>query len=250
MNREVKVHLLPVLFEPQDVRDGIAVIIDVLRASTTIVHALANGASCVIPCGEVDEAMGIAQTFPPGTALLGGEREGVLIDGFQLDNNPFAYSPEVVRGKTIVFTTSNGTRALLRAIQANRILIGSFVNLQAIVNVLAADSRPVHLVCAGTKGKITVEDCLCAGAIVDGLLTATSSSELEWTDDQLRLALDLYRRESVTPETFRQAMRSGYGGRNCVRLGYDEQIDRAGTTDLFHVVPEYNSGSKSITLLQ
>ncbi len=250
MNREVKVHLLPVLFEPQDVRGGIAVIIDVLRASTTIVHALANGARCVVPCGEVEDARGIAAKHPTGTALLGGEREGVLIDGFHLDNNPFAYSAEVVRDKTIVFTTSNGTRALLRAAQASRVLIGSFVNLQAIVNVLAVDSRPIHLVCAGTKGKITVEDCLCAGAIVDGLLTATGCSESKWTDDQLRLALDLYRRESMTPEKFRQAMRSGYGGRNCVRLGYDEQIERAGTTDLFEMVPEYNVGSNLITLLR
>ena len=250
MNREVKVHLLPVLFEPHDVRGGIAVIIDVLRASTTIVHALANGALSVIPCGEVDEACGIAAKHPTGTALLGGEREGVLIDGFQLDNNPFAYSADVVRDKTIVFTTSNGTRALLRAAAASRVLIGAFVNLQAVVNVLAADSRPVHLVCAGTKGKITVEDCLCAGAIVDGLLAATGCSESEWTDDQLRLALDLYHCESSTPESFRRAMRSGSGGRNCVRLGYDEQIERAGTTDLFDIVPEYNVGSNSITLLR
>lgn len=247
MSREVKVHLLPVLFEPQELQGGIAVILDVLRASTTIVHALANGARCVVPCGEVEDSARIVESLPHGTALRGGEREGVLIEGFDLDNNPFAYSTEVVRGKTIVFTTSNGTRALLRSAQADRVIIGSFVNLQAIVDVLASDSRPVHLVCAGTKGKITVEDCLCAGAIVDRLLKATGTDESTWTDDQLRLALDLYRQESTTPETFRQAMRSGYGGRNCRRLGFETQIDRAGTMDLFAIVPEYDTTRNAIT---
>ena len=246
MIREVKVHLLPVLFEPEDVRGGIAVIIDVLRASTTITHALANGASRVIPCCEVDEALQIARSHPADSVLLGGEREGLLIDGFDLDNNPFAYSASVVGGKTIVFTTSNGTRALQRAAGAERVLIGSFVNLMGVVAVLAADSRPIHLVCAGTKGKITVEDSLCAGAIVDRLLQSTGTPDADWTDDQLRLALDIYRRESVTAETFRTAMRSGYGGRNCLRLGFEDQIERAGTCDLFDIVPEYNATTKSI----
>jgi len=248
MNRVVKVHLLPALFEPDEVAGGIAVIIDVLRASTTITHALANGAREVIPCGEIDEALSVARGNPPGSVLLGGERDGLLIDGFDLDNNPFAYSADVVRGRKIAFTTSNGTRALLRAARADRVLIGSFVNLQAVVNVLAEESRPVHFVCAGTKGKITVEDSLCAGAMVEQLLAATMAVESDWTDDQLRLALDLYRRESVTEATFRQAMRSGFGGRNCLRLGFAEQIDRAGTWDLFDLVPEYNAATKSIGL--
>lgn len=246
MTRDVKVHLLPTLFEPEEVRGGIAVILDILRASTTITHALANGAKAVIPVGEVDEARRIAADFPKGSVLLGGEREGVLIEGFDLDNNPFAYSREVVAGRTIVFTTSNGTRALLRAAPADRVLIGSFVNLQAVVNVLVGDPRPVHLVCAGTKGKITIEDSLCAGAIVDRLLTATGESEANWTDDQLRLALDVYRRESRDAETFRRAMRSGYGGRNCMRLGFENQIERAATHDLFDLVPEYDNDSRTI----
>lgn len=248
MNREVKVHLLPVLFQPEDVRGGIAVIIDVLRASTTITHALFNGAKKVVPCGEVTEAQQLARQALPERILLGGEREGLLIEGFDLDNNPFAYSTDVVQGRTIAFTTTNGTRALLRSAQADRVLIGAFVNLHAVVNVLAADPRPVHLVCAGTKGKICVEDALCAGAIVDRLLAVTGADESQWTDDQLRLALDLYRTESTTVERFRQAMQSGYGGRNCMRLGFEDQIERAATCDLFSIVPEYNAATNSITI--
>lgn len=120
MPRPLHVHLLPKLFEPEELRGGIAVILDILRASTTIVHALANGARGVMPTDEVDEAFQIRDQLPPGSALLGGEREGVLIPGFDCDNNPFAYPPDVVRGKTIVFTTTNGTRALKRASLAAR----------------------------------------------------------------------------------------------------------------------------------
>src|SRR5690349_17308087 len=129
MPRSLQVHLLPKLFEPDELRGSIAVILDILRASTTIIHALAHGAECVIPTEEIDEALRIKSSLPAGTVLLGGERDGLLIPGFDLDNNPFAYPKETVAGKTLVFTTTNGTRALKRALQADRILIGAFVNL-------------------------------------------------------------------------------------------------------------------------
>jgi 2-phosphosulfolactate phosphatase len=241
MVRDVRVHLLPALFEPEDVRGGIAVVLDILRASTTIVHALAHGASCVIPTVNVDDARSIANGLMPvaDRVLLGGEREGLLIPGFHLDNNPFAYTADVVRGKTVVFTTTNGTAALHRAAQTDRVLIGAFVNLQAVVAVLVQDDRPVHLVCAGTKGKITTEDCLCAGAIVDRLAQALQVDALSWTDDQLQLAWRLYVSVKDDPAAFRETLRNSYGGRNCRRLGFDTQIDCAGTLDLFDVVPEY-----------
>ena len=256
MNREVKVHLLPVLFEPEDVRGGIAVIIDVLRASTTIVHALAHGAKAVIPTGKVDEARRIAADFLKGSVLLGGERDGLLIDGFDLDNNPFAYSPEVVADKTIVFTTSNGTKALLRASQADRILIGSFVNLQAVVYELLADERPIHLVCAGTCGTVTLEDVLCAGAICTVIAESIDDCNLkalDCTDDQTQLALDHYRyrvsRTGVSAnEAILEAVRLGYGGRSCIKLGFDDQIKRAAHVDLFDIVPEYDKSTRTITI--
>ncbi len=241
MVRDIRVHLLPALFEPEEVRGGIAVILDILRASTTIVHALANGAKCVVPTLTVDDAVTIAATYPNRAEyLLGGEREGVLIDGFDYDNNPFAYTREVVQDRTVIFTTTNGTKALLRAAEADRVLIGSFVNLQAVVDVLAEDNRPIHLVCAGTKGKITVEDTLCAGAIIDRLFQEFGWRDDHLPDDQAQLALAKYLHASTSDEDFRRAMRNSYGGRNCRRLGFDTQIDRAATMDLFDLVPEYD----------
>ncbi|MBI1348104.1 2-phosphosulfolactate phosphatase [bacterium] len=248
MSREVRVHLLPVLFEPEEVRGGIAVILDILRASTTITHALAHGAKCVIPTLDVEASHQLKSEYSPGTAITGGEREGLLIPGFDYDNNPFAYTADVVKNKTIIFTTTNGTKALHRASQADRVLIGSFVNLSAVVSVLVQNLRPVHLVCAGTKGKITVEDALCAGAIAQELATASKISTEDWTDDQLQLAVRLYRDAISTPDGFLAAMRNSFGGRNCRRLGFDDQLERAATRDLFSIVPEYHADTGQITL--
>lgn len=257
MTREVKVHLLPILFDPEEVRGGIAVILDVLRASTTIVHALASGAKAVHPVGEVDAALSLAETFPAGSALLGGERKGMLIDGFDLDNNPFAYHPDVVTGKSIVFTTSNGTRALLRAALADRIIIGSFVNMQAVVNELVADTRPIHLVCAGTMGRVSLEDVLCAGGICHRLQLWSdqygAGDDFDCDDDSTQLALDHYWFRASLPEdndpaNIIEAISQSRGGRNCLRLGFKDQIDRAANYDLFDFVPEYDGDSKSLII--
>ena len=248
MPRDLKVHLLPQLFEPDELRGGVAVILDILRASTTMVHALANGAESVIPTEEIDEALSEKARCGESSVLLGGERAGVLIPQFDLDNNPFAYSAETVRGKTIIFTTSNGTRALRHSLAADRILIGAFVNLSAVVDVLLADTRPIHLVCAGTMGQITQEDALCAGAIVDGVLAGWNRRDSDLPDDQAQLALHRYLAAVETDHGLLEAMRNSFGGRNCRRLGFDDQIARAATVDLFHVVPEYAATTRKITI--
>src|SRR5579872_6883168 len=156
MPRAIFVHLLPSLFEPCDLRGGIAVVIDVLRATSTIVHALAAGATCVVPCGEIEEARRLAAQATPGEVLLAGERDGLRISGFDLGNSPSEYTPARVRGKTIAFTTTNGTRALIRAQEARRLFTGSFSKLTSVVKLAAAETGPVHLVCAGTQGKVTL----------------------------------------------------------------------------------------------
>src|SRR5262249_2496210 len=165
MSRLISVHLLPALFEPADLRGGVAVVIDLLRATSTIVHALAADATSIIPCGEVDEARRLAAQPPAGPVLLGADRAGCKIPALDLGKSPAEYSRDVVAGKTLMFTTTNGTRALIRAKEARRVLIGALVNLGAVVDLLAEESGSVHLLCAGTEGRITLEDVLCAGGI-------------------------------------------------------------------------------------
>ncbi len=112
---DVQVHLLPCLAPPGRLKGGVAVVIDVLRASTTIIHALAAGCTCVRPCLEIEEARALAGSMRAGRVLLGGERDGAALAGFDFGNSPREYTPQVCKGKTLVLTTSNGTRALLRA---------------------------------------------------------------------------------------------------------------------------------------
>jgi 2-phosphosulfolactate phosphatase len=236
MTRAVRIHLLPAQFEPAELVGGVAVVIDVLRASTTIAVALANGAACVIPCADVDTARRLAAREVAGQALLGGERGGVRIDGFDLDNSPASYFPPRVAGKTIVFTTTNGTAALVRAREAARLLIGSLVNRRAIVDALRNDGRSVHLVCAGTDGRVTSEDELGAGAIAAALADVC---EIDPPDSLLQLAIDRWQAESRSPARLEEALRHSGGGQNLVAMGFDADIRRAAEVDSIAVVPEY-----------
>ncbi len=245
MPSPVHVHLLPKLFEPETLRGGIAVVIDILRATTTIVHALDAQAPCVIPCSEVEIARAVAAELPPGTALLGGERHGEQIAGFDLGNSPLKYVPEVMAGKTLVFTTTNGTRALDRCRLADRVVIGAFVNRQAIINTLVADGRPVHLVCAGTDGYITAEDVLFAGSIAQAVREQRADQSIP--DDETQLALALWQSARHDQTQIRQILRDSRGGLNLLELGFDHDIDRAATCDMFDLVPEYDLSTNAIT---
>lgn len=165
----VSVYLLPSQIPPGALREGVAVVVDVLRATTTMVHALAAGCLAVVPCLEIEDARRIAASLPPGSALLAGERQGLPIEGFDLSNSPADFTAETCAGKTLVFTTTNGTRALLACQEAERVVVASFVNLSATARLLRNDGRPVHIVCAGTDGLVSFEDSLLAGALSEEL---------------------------------------------------------------------------------
>lgn len=223
---------------------GIAVVIDILRASTTIVHALAAGAERVIPCGEVETARELAGRFANGTALLGGERHGERIAGFDLDNSPLNYTADRLGGKTLIFTTTNGTRALERCQSADRILIGAFVNRNAIVKALRDDGRPIHLVCAGTDGYVTSEDVLFAGSVAHAVRVLRETQRLP--DDETQLALALWQAAHEDCGQIRQILRDSRGGLNLLELGFEADIDRSATCDLFEIVPEFDLVTQEI----
>jgi 2-phosphosulfolactate phosphatase len=236
MKRSIRVHLLPALFEPAELANGVAVVIDVLRATTTIIHALAAGAERVIPCGEIDEARQVASGLPVGTAFLGGERGGIRIPGFDLGNSPTEYDRATVAGKTIVFTTTNGTRAMLRARAARRVVVAAFANLNAVVRWLAAETGAIHIVCAGTDGAITLEDVLCAGGIIQGLSRAVT--DLDLSDDSTALALNLSETRASHYDPFLAVLRAGRGGRNLIENGLENDIVVAARWDVADLVPE------------
>jgi 2-phosphosulfolactate phosphatase len=240
----VRIYPLPANIEPGDLAGGVAVVIDVLRASTTIIVALANGVARVIPCGLVDTARSLAAEDETGNTLTGGERGGVKIEGFDLDNSPASYTRERVAGRSIAFTTTNGTAALLRTQEAARVLIGALVNRQAIVDALRAEGRPIHLVCAGTDGCVTSEDLLGAGAIAADL---ASLGNLEFADYATEKAAG-YWTDNVRPAQRIRELRESSGGCNLVELGFDQDIVRAAELDSIAVVPEYSPLTRAITI--
>jgi len=254
MSRTVRIHLSPALFEPEELSGGIAVVIDILRASTTIVHALGNRAERVIPLASVDDTFAMrdellndlqAGQHPP---LLGGERGGVRIPGFDLTNCPFDYSTEVVTGRTILFTTTNGTAALHHSRQAKQIIIGAFTNLSAVVEFLASDDdgKTIHLVCAGTNGQQTGEDILFAGCLRRQLAERMDVRD-DLTDIGTRLA-DGYA-ECVGTEfaAIHHELLTSIGGENLTRLGYSADIEQAARVDLFDIVPRFNAMTAALT---
>ena len=253
MEETLNVYGLPSVVSPEEMAGGTAVVIDVLRASTTIVHALEAGAVQVVPCQEIEDAHRAAAEFPESEVVLGGEREGLRIDGFDLGNSPTEYTPERVAGKTVIFTTTNGTRAMSRCGRANRVLVGAFVNARAIFEQLVG-IRQIHLLCAGTRGQFGRDDILLAGLLVDRLQRAGGidyqpnvqalAARENWTSSfTIPHALGA---EPMAPEILAKELRKSPAGRNVAAIGREEDILTASRIDRFNIVPELDTRSSRI----
>lgn len=165
--------------------DAIVVIIDVFRATSAIVTAFYNGVNKMIPVSTVQEA----KEYQANGFMAAAERDGEMIEGFELGNSPFGYMNNKVKGKTIAITTTNGTQAIEASRKASKIIIGSFLNLNVICDYLMTQKKDIILLCAGWKNKFNLEDTLFAGAIVEKLMTA---SEFEIDCDSALASRHLY----------------------------------------------------------
>lgn len=233
----LSVYFLPSQVSPAELAGRTVVVIDILRATTTIVQALWSGARDVIPCREIDEARKIAQDLR-GDAVLGGERGGRPIPDFELGNSPAEYTHQSVGGKTVVMTTTNGTRAIQACRGGTRVLLGAFVNYSALLAELA-NSPDVALVCAGTDRHITSEDVLFAGAVVSGL--RAKRVELVDTNDEAELAAAAWQTavgDLSRATQLRSALEASRGGRNLLALGYAGDILAATQVDSSPILAE------------
>lgn len=181
MNRKIHITLNACDIREEELRGKIAVVIDVLRATTVIITALYNGAKWVKTVATIDEALSLRSTG----VMLGGERQALPVPGFDFSNSPLEYSAAAVKDKGIVLTTSNGTLALSKCGSAAETLVGAFINLRALTDYLIAQALPVELICAGTNGEFSLDDFLCAGSICS---TLVESGGFEF-DDLGRLAV-------------------------------------------------------------
>ncbi|WNJ21126.1 2-phosphosulfolactate phosphatase [Pontibacter sp. G13] len=169
MNTKKFVHvcLTPALIDQFDVSEAIVVVIDILRATTTMCVAFDNGADHMVPVEHIDEC----ESYKSRGYLTAGERSGVQIEGFDFGNSPFSYTPEAVQGKKISITTTNGTRAIKAAQSrgAKEIVVGSFCNISLLTEWLIEQNEHVCLVCAGWRDNVTLEDTIFAGALAKKL---------------------------------------------------------------------------------
>ena len=188
-------------FQEEDVRGKTVVIIDVLRASSSMIQALHNGANKVIPVEDLAAAGRIAQTMEAGDFLLCGEKDGIKIEGYHLGNSPLEYTEERVKGKTLIFNTTNGTKAIKKAALAKQIYIGTFLNMSSIVRMIQQCSDQVVLICSGWRGKQSLEDTLCAGTILDAL---GASNQPQILKDGAKIAFALFQQygDSVVDTIF------------------------------------------------
>jgi 2-phosphosulfolactate phosphatase len=234
-------HLLPAHTPASSFDGGAVVIIDILRASTTITHALAAGASCIQLCRTPEEAIDAARAMPASSRVVGGERGGLPPPGFDLGNSPATYDVPRVAGRTVFFTTTNGTAAALHASRAARRCFGCFANLSATLQWALAGTTPTHLLCAGTDGRLSLDDVLFAGAIADRLLAAgvtpadadmTTLCLAPWHDAQ-RVGLH-------------ETLRATRGGRGLEALGLGADIELASRIDTSRVVGECLPGTTRV----
>lgn len=209
-------------------------VIDVFRATSVIVEALHNKAASIVPVVTVEDALQMCGKFAPGSVLLGGERNTVKIEGFDLDNSPRAYEEGVVAGKTIIFTTTNGTRALYNARGAAAIMVSSFLNFSAVCRELAHDGRDVVVICAGRSDTFTAEDGLCAGAMVGTLA-------LQYGFEMTDIAEVMQNMYATAADDLRGRLSSTTHYRDISARGYDEDIKFCLQRDIYDIVPVYTS---------
>ncbi len=225
----------PALLNLYDVSSSIIVIIDVLRATSTIAAALHNGAKSIIPVDSVTECIRLGKQMEVITA---GERDGKIADGLEYGNSPFTYPPEFIKGKTLVLTTTNGTKLLHIALAENAkaIITGSFPNLSAVCNYLTAQKENVILACAAWKGRINLEDTLFAGAVINRI-----KDNFSINCDASKMAETLYNEAKDDLYEFMKNKNASHYHR-LINFGLEKDIRYCLTIDVDNVLPMYEDG--------
>jgi 2-phosphosulfolactate phosphatase len=227
--------LSPALLSLYDITSSVVVIIDVLRATSTIATVLYNGAKEIIPVDSVNECIRIGRQIE---AITAGERDGKVAEGLQYGNSPFEYPESFIGGKTLVLTTTNGTKLLHMALNngAHEIITGSFANLDAVCNHLVQKNKPVLLACAAWKDRVNIEDTLFAGAVINKI-----KEHFSINCDASQMALGLYKEaEEDLYEFMKRKEASHY--KRLTSFGLEKDIRHCLTSNTANVLPLYTEG--------
>jgi 2-phosphosulfolactate phosphatase len=233
----VDVVWVPAELERLDIAEWSVAVIDVIRATTSILTALESGADRVIPAATDEEARRAYEELPAGTGLLCGERRGVKIEGYDLGNSPLEYADPSVSGKTLIYRTTNGTPAMRRAMAGRRLRLACFKNARATSDALVEDleassaGRGIVLVCAGRLGRVSMDDAWCAGHLVERVRAERGPVGLS---DAARSAGQLAR--SLGPPTAARLAETS-AGRALGLLGLADDLEVCADLDASRVVP-------------
>ncbi len=239
----VDVVLLPDHLSSEQTKNHTLIVVDVLRASTTIISALESGAMVVVPVLGVDEAR--EANKERAGSLLCGERGGEPPVGFALGNSPLEYTNEVVGGKPLILTTSNGTRALSMVKDAPKVLIGSITNREAVCQ--AARGTDVTIVCAGTLGSVSLDDSIAAGLMIERLIGMGDYQPTETASMVLRGTRSVIDEHGGTQSGgILGALRSTAHGKRLIGLGMDRDVEYASRVNSSAMVPVYDPGNGEI----
>jgi len=222
----------PALYEPGFHKDAIVVIIDILRATSAICTAFANGAKSIIPVSEVKEA----KEYKKKGYLVAAERDGYVLDFADFGNSPFNFTKEKVLGKTIVYSTTNGTGIINLASSAHSIVIGSFLNISALTGWLISRQKDVVLFCAGWKNRFNLEDTICAGAFAERLMSEGNYSTI---CDSTHAAIDLW---AISKNDIKGYIEKAAQRSRLRNKGLDECIGFCLTADFTDKIPIIKEG--------
>jgi len=224
----------PALLDLYEVKNAIVVVIDVLRATSTIATALHNGATAIVPVDEIQRCIDLGKAL---NAITAGERDGKVAEGLEYGNSPFEYPREFIEGKTLVLTTTNGTKLLHMALKrgASHIVTGSFPNLTAVASYLLKRNEPVILACAAWKDRVNLEDMLFAGAVISAVKDAFNIN-----CDSSKIAESIYDLAKDDLYGFMQKKNASHYQR-LSNYGLHKDIQYCLTPDLAPVLPFYEN---------
>jgi len=235
----IDVFFSPAVVDETSVEGKTAVVIDVIRATSTLVEALANGAKAIFPTVSTEEAVKLASSLGREDTLLCGERKGLKVEGFDLGNSPAEFTAEVVGGKQLVMTTTNGTRAFAAAESADRVLAASFLNLSAVVEALDGISDLV-IICSGRQNRFSLDDALCAGLLVQRLGVDGEVDAV--LNDAARVAAGLVSSYTVSADF----LGSTAAGKNLLGIGLEGDLELCASLDRHSLVPEMRERKISV----
>lgn len=229
----VEVFLTAASATSEDLKGKSVIVVDVLRACSTVVTALNHGARAVIPVADMAEAGKMAAHMDPSIGLMGGERGGKKIDGYTLGNSPQDYAPGVVQGKTVVLNTTNGTRAFTQARGAADVAAGCFLNASKAIEFAWRAENDVAIVCAGSDDRVSLEDLLCAGLILHQLWNGEEPAK---RSDAAHIAYTQYTHDH---HDLASAIARSNHARRLVELDFAADVDYCAQVDAVPLLPVY-----------